>query len=148
MNDVDALIKKCDYESILEKCQTIENIRKIAHILFKIGTIEQKITAYAGACYLADYLSDYGAKAMLHNTASMILTNGFAHLSGAYTLAYNHLLRAVEYSPDCLEYKRAILLTFSDIPDFDFEPAIQKNIAMEIIKIDPTDDIARKFIGS
>ena len=148
MKDVDALIKKCDYGALLEKCKNKKNIKKIAHIMFKIGVLESDITSYASACYLADNLSDYSEKAEFHHTASIILTNGFTYLEGAYTLAYTHFMKATEYDPDCLIYKRAILLTFSDHPDFDFDPAIQKRIAMDIIKINPDDDVARKFIES
>lgn len=85
-------------------------------------------------------------EAELHYIACTLLINPFVYYSGAYYIAFDHILKAIELDPDNLKYKENLLL-FYHIPDkiLGLKKAIE--IANQILEYYPDNGAANAIIN-
>jgi len=83
--------------------------------------------------------------AYLHCLASTIMSIGFSHVSGAYHIAYHHMIRAVELEPLDYSYKEGLLL-FYRIPERLLSREDAVKLAQEILKDNPDSASAKSVL--
>lgn len=84
--------------------------------------------------------------AQLHYIACSLLINPLVFIPGAYFLAYNHILKAIELDSNNLKYKENLLL-FYHIPDKILNREAAVEVADSILKIDPDNEAANTIIN-
>lgn len=84
-------------------------------------------------------------EAQLHYIACSLLANPLVYIPGAYYMAYNHILQAIELDSDNLKYKENLLLFYS-IPDKILKRETAIEIANSILRIDPENKAANSVI--
>lgn len=81
----------------------------------------------------------------LHYIACSLLCNPLVYIPGAYYLAYNHILQAIELDSENLKYKEYLLL-FYNIPDKILKREEAVEVAKSILKIEPGNKAANSVI--
>ena len=108
--------------------------------LFEVA-LESNITA----CAFAYYLLLQKDTRERHKCIEMLLFSFFCYLGYAEHAVYSHMLLSLEKSPDDVDLLRGQLWLFSS-PDNDIDPAEFRNIAKQILLIDPTDKQAQEVL--
>lgn len=146
MEKIDGAIKSLEISWIISQCTDNSFTDVLKKKLLKLGVNDECVEALYCAIMIAESNIDGTKKGAFYNIASIILTGGLSFLNGAYNLAFHLLGKAVECDPENVDYKISILQTFSDIPDFDMPIEKKREIADQILLIDPLNMVALKHI--
>jgi len=145
MENLRDAIFECKFSALLARCANIDDTEQIGGDLVTLSIDEQDIRPYYCLCYLIENVTDNEIKASLHDAASLALTLGLPFVNGAYHLAYHHKMKAIELMPNSIEYKKAAILTFHNSVDVKVDPLVERQLALDILKIDPTDSVGLEF---
>lgn len=146
MEKIEEAIKSLEISWIISECSDNTFTDALKKRLLKLGVNDECVEALYCAIMVADSNIDGAKKGSFYNIASIILTGGLSFINGAYNLAFHLLCKAVECDPENVDYKISILQTFSDIPDFDMPVEKKREIADQILLIDPLNMVALKYI--
>ena len=91
------------------------------------------------------YLIFENDNAKLNEIASSLLSFPFAWISGAYSVAFNHLKKAMMFDPENMYYKELILF-YHDIPERLLSKDDAIKYAKQILEVDPSVKIAQDII--
>jgi hypothetical protein len=139
-------IENCNIIWLVDKCGDATFVKNIESELLSCGINDERIEALYCAIMISETSTGTKTKAIFFNVASMILTNGLSFVGGSYNLAFQLLCKAIDCCPDNIEYKSSLLLTFSDIPDFDMPIAKAKEVAAQILELDPNNPVAMRYL--
>ena len=143
--DINNLIDSMEIDELLKLCSDRDTALSVAERLVKKALVNEDISTYYSTIALATRVEDATLKAVFFHYASMIMSNAFTYLNNAYKLAYNHLLTACNLDVSNMDYKRSLLLTFADCPDYEMCEETRRNIANEILAVLPNDEVALRM---
>ena len=131
-----------ELDKVIDSEKELDNIHCAA---VKLGINEENIMSYYACVHMANADISDREKAKFHDAASTVLTVGLTYVSGAYTLGYYHIKKAMELDPENTDYKRTALMEFAEIPDYDMDKSEIIKIAEEILEKDKNDPIGLKY---
>lgn len=146
MEKIDEAIKSLEISWIISECTDNSFTDVLKKKLLILGVNDECVEALYCAIMVAESNIDSAKKGAFYNIASIILTGGLSFLNGAYNLAFHLLGKAVECDPENADYKISILQTFSEVPDFDMPIEKKREIADQILLINPLNMVALKHI--
>jgi len=109
--------------------------------IHKISYDTENVATYLFILYMIFHKNE----AELHYIATSLLINQFVYLHGAYYIAYNHLLKAIQLDSNNIKYLENLLL-FYHIPDKILKKEEALRIANQIIKICPNSKVANSIL--
>ena len=118
------------------------SLRDFEHILVCLAFDYQSIAIYAVICTLLTKKETTD----LHHLAAQLLCHPFCHIEGAYSAALYHTRKAISLSPEDIDSREALLF-FNDIPEKLVTDDEAKQIAQEILAVDPASKIAQRTLN-
>ena len=123
----------------------IKDYEHLETLLMDMGGIDSdNLSPYFFVLYLI--LENDNAK--LHEIASALLSFPYAWISGGYSVAFNHLKKAMVLDPENIYYKELILF-YHDIPDRLLSKEEAINYAKQVLQVNPSlkeaQDIIRRY---
>lgn len=91
------------------------------------------------------YLILENENAKLHEIASALLSFPYAWISRGYSVALNHLRKAIVLSPENMYYKELILF-YHDIPDHLLSKEDAIKYAKQVLEVNPLVKVAQDII--
>lgn len=146
MNQIKDAIESFNIGWLVNKCSDATFMKNIESELLSLGVNNERIEALYCAAMIAETVTEITTRAVFCNAASIILTNGLSFVGGSYDLAFHLLCRAIDCCPDNIGYKTSLLLTFSDVPDFDMPRVKTREVAAQILELDPDNPVATRYL--
>ena len=116
--EIEAIIKKCDFESLILICrESKETLMATLKAIDRIGVLEENILGYYACLSLLQLELTNEERAGIHHTAAFVLANGINATEGTYSLGLYHEQMCVELDPKNTVYKQTILRVFAEIPE-------------------------------
>ena len=130
-----------DFDLAKDLCDNMD-YGELEHDLIVIAYDTESVVVY----FFVLYLISHKNKAELHFIACDLLINPLVDISGAYYIAYEHILKAVEIDSNNQKYKENLLL-FYHIPEKLLPKEEAINIAKSILKACPDTTAANSIIS-
>jgi hypothetical protein len=128
-----------NFNEINDNTYTVEELEDT---LLKLAFDSKSLSVYGYVSHLLikKETSNY------HYLAYMILFHALNFLDGAYYTALYHAKRAVDLSPERVDFKENLLL-FYELPEKILDEIEARRIANDILELDPKNNLALNFIS-
>lgn len=136
-----SVLKSGDFSSAMQEVD-VNNYSLMEKQLLQVAYESESITVYSFICHLLIMRET----SELHRIAAVIMSQPLCFVEGAYVTSYHHIKRAIELSPENAELKE-FLLFLAITPDRPVPQQEAINIAKEILKAEPVNQVAIDFLN-